>query len=129
MQIVTHKRIKHLARYFGVLAILCFAGYKFLSAFFFLTFLGPPLFLVYGFRTRLGLISHWIPNNPLFNDFFLLLPITIIYFGLVGFQIKNFLNERGLIRLLGLAAFAAFLVYIHAVSFQEIALYWEGSTK
>lgn len=129
MQIAAHKRIKHLARYFGILAVLCFTGYKFSNSLSFLALLGPPLFLVYWLRVHAGMITQWIPNTPLFNDFFLFFPITVIYFELVGFQIKNFLNERGFIRLLGLTALFVFLIYIHTVSFQEIALYWEGSTK
>ncbi len=128
MPILTHRRIKHLARYFGVFAILCFASYKILNALFLLALLGPPLFLVYWLRTQGDVITRWIPNTPFFNDFFLFFPITILYFILVGFQLKNFLNERGLVRLFGLAALLAFLIYIHMVSFQEIALYWEGST-
>lgn len=129
MRIVTHKRIKHLARYFGILALVCFGGYKASNQFSFLTLLGPPLFLVYWLRTQGDFITRWIPNNPFFNDLFLFFPLTVIYFGLVGFQLKNFLNERGFIRLLGLAALIAFLIYIHTVSFQEIALFWEGSAR
>lgn len=102
-------------------------SYKIFPSLFLLAFLGPPFFLVYGLRIHVGLMVNWIPNTPFFNDFFLFFPATIIYFGLVGFQIKNFLNEKGFIRLLGLAALLAFVIYIHMASLKEIALYWEGS--
>ena len=128
MPLDARKRVKHLARYFGVLAVFCFVGYKVTNALFFLFFLGPPFFLVYWLRTQAGLITEWLPNTPLFNNLFLFFPITVIYFGLVGFQTKNFLNERGLLRVLELAVLIVFLTYIHTLSFQEIALYWEGST-
>lgn len=130
MPLITPKRIKHLARYFGILGILCLLGYWYTDyAYSFLVFLGPPFFLVYGLRTQAGVVTNLMPNEPLFNNFLLLLPATVIYFGLLGFQLKNIFNERGFIRKIVFLAFLAFLIYIHTMAFRELSLYWEGSEK
>ena len=129
MEVNAEKKIHHLARYFGVAAIICFIGYHMGLARFFLIFLGPPFYLTYLLRVRAGFLVQVIPNQPLFNNLFLFLPMTFIYFGLVGFQIKNILNETGKLRILILVAFLVFLCYIHFIAFHEISLYLAGSEK
>lgn len=129
MPIVTRKRIKHLARYFGVLALLIYFGYYYTNSHYLLVLLGPIFFIAYWLKTQGVAFLAMLPNEPFFNNYFLLLPITIIYFGLVGFQFKNLINERGKIRLISILVFIAFLVYIHYLSFQELHLYWEGSAR
>lgn len=124
MPLLSHKKIKHLARYFGIVGLLCILAYAFMpSVNLFLIPLGPPFFVVYWLRVHAGLLTAVIPNQPFYNHLFLILPITVVYFGLVGFQIKNILNERGKIRLLIMAAFVGFLIYLHYVAFQELSLY------
>ena len=130
MEIQTAKRVHHLARHFGVLAIFCLFGYAYTGlSYLFLLFLEPPIFATYWLRTHAGLVFQFIPDEPILNNFFLLVPITIIYFGLVGFQLKNVLNERGKLRWIVLAAFVAFILYLHFTAFQELSLYWQGSEK
>ena len=123
MPIVTSKKIKHLSRYFGILGFLCLLGYGYtpLSRFFLIA-IGPAFYITYWFRQYAGFLSSMIPNEPLFNNL-LLLFWTLIYFGLMGFQLKNILNERGKIRFLVLAAFFGFLFYIHYAAFKELDLY------
>ena len=96
MSIVSPKRVYHLARYFGVLAILCILAYQFTGlSYWLLTLMGPPLYLTYLLRVYLKFLSQMIPNEPFFNNLVLFFPLVFIYFGLIGFQIKNILNERG----------------------------------
>ena len=129
-QIITPRRIKHLARYFGVLGTLCFAGYFYTDySYYFLATLGPSFFLVYFLRHYAAHLLNFLPNQAVFDKIFLLFPFTVIYFGLVGFHIKNILNERGKIRLIVLLAFLGFLTYIHRLAFRELNLYWQGSEK
>lgn len=129
MPLVTSKRIKHLARYFGLLAMLSLVTYYQTHFFYLLALLGPSFFLTSWLRSHSLPVIDWIPNEPFYNNFLLLLPVTVIYFGLVGFQLKNLINERGKIRILSILIFLGFLFYIHAVAFQELALYWEGSSR
>jgi len=131
MAIVSAHRIHHLARYFGVLALLTFSGYQFLPdlSYFFLPLLGPPLYLTALLRGRLGFLEAAIPNNYFVNTFLLFFPLTVVYFGLIGFQIKNIINERGRLGLVMLIVFLAFLGYIHFLAFRELSLYWEGSGR
>ncbi len=130
MPIVNSKRIKHLARYFGILGFLFLLGYGYTDySYYFLILLGPAFFLTYWLRTfePLKIVTSFIPNEPLYNNL-LILSSTLIYFGLIGFQLKNILNERGKIRLVILLIFFGFLFYIHQTSFRELSLYW-GETK
>ncbi len=133
MTIVTAKRIKHLSRYFGVLGLICFLGYWFTPySYYFLPTLGPCFFLVYYLRYGglpfVGIITHMLPNDATFNKIFLLFPVSILYFGLIGFHLKNILNERGKIRWIILLAFLGFLGYMHFLAFHELGLYWKGSS-
>lgn len=128
MSIVSPKRVHHLARYFGILAVICLAGYQFFGLpYLFLPFLGPPLYLTYLLRAYAPFLNQALPNEPFFNSFFILFPLTFIYFGLVGFQLKNIINERGRLGTLLLLVFVGFLGYVHYLTFQEFSLYWEGS--
>ena len=130
MTLVTPKRIRHLSRYFGMLGLLCFAGYWYTPySYHFLPVLSPSFFLVYLFRHYAGPLVSILPNDATFNKIFLLLPMTILYFGLVGFHIKNICNERGKLRWIILIAFLGFLGYMHYLAFQELGLYWKGSEK
>ena len=126
MPIVSHKKIQHLSRYFGILGFLCLLGYGYTAySYYFLALIGPSFFITYWLRIHAGFLASIIPNEPLYNNILILVG-TLLYFGLVGFQIKNILNERGKIRLLVLAIFLGFLVYIHRLAFQELSLYWSG---
>lgn len=122
----SRKRIQHLARYFGLAGLICLVGYEVspLSQFF-LVFLGPSFFLVAWIRTHIPFLANLIPNEPFFNNFFLLFPAAVLYFGLIGFQLKNIINETGRIRLFILLLFVGLLIYIHYLAFQEISLYWK----
>lgn len=130
VQIVTANQIKHLARYFGILGLFCFLGY-FYTGFShpLLTLLGPSFFLAYGLRTHAAFVTDLIPDTAFFNSFFLVFPVTIVYFGFAGFWLKNIINEKGRIRIFVMAVFFAFLIYIHYLAFQEISLYWAGSQR
>ena len=120
------KKIQHLARYFGLLGLICLIGYGIpLFSYFFLIPLGPPIFLSVWLRTHIHLLGNLIPNEPFFNNLFLLFPVTIVYFGFTGFQLKNIVNETGRMRLFILIVFIGFLIYIHYLAFQEVSLYWD----
>jgi len=128
--VISHKRIPHLSRHFGFLAFTCLILYAFSGlSFQILTFLGPPLFFVAWLRVHGGFLVSIVPNDYFYNNAFLVVPATFIYFGLVGFELKNILNERGRYRIVLLVAFLVFLAYLHNATFQEISLYWEGSNK
>lgn len=129
MTLVTPKRIKHLARYFCLAGILFLFGYRYTDyAHYFLALLGPIFFLAYWLRLHGGFLTQALPNEAPFNSLLLFL-LTVSYFGLVGFQTKNILNERGKFRVFFFLAFVGFLVYIHYLAFQELGLYWAGTEK
>ena len=130
MAIVTPKRIKHLSRYFAGLGLVAFAGYWYTDySYNFLLLVGPCFYIVYFLRHYGSVVLNLLPNEPTFNKIFLLFPVTVFYFGLVGYHLKNILNEQGKIRLLIVLAFLGFLGYIHHYAFRELSFYWKGSQK
>ena len=128
MPLVTRKRIKHLARYFGVLAMALLVSYDLTLHPVLLFFLSPGFFLAYWFRVKGGVLTAWIPQTHAIDQFALFFPLTLIYFGLIGFQLKNLINERGKLRVISTFIFLAFLSYIHWTAFKELNRYLEGST-
>jgi hypothetical protein len=124
------KRVRRLGIYFLILGVVSFLGYLYKGlGNFFLIFLGPALFLAAWLRRFGGPLVEMTPHEPLFNNYLLLLPVTLLYFGLVGWLLKNIINkERGAVRILMLALFLLFLLYVHSVAFRELGLYWHGST-
>jgi hypothetical protein len=110
---IQFKTIHHLIRYFLLIGILAFAGFalKWNDAIFF-SLIGPPLYLAFHLKQALTSVVP-IPSSPTVNNYAFILPITLIYFGLLGFQMKQLWNERGFIRILSLFALILFLLYIH----------------
>ncbi len=124
------KRVKHLSRYVGILGVLFFLGYWYTDySYQFLPTLAPSFFIVFFLRRYGAVVLNFLPNEAVINKFALLLPISIAYFGVIGYHVKNILNERGKIRVLILLAFFGFLGYVHYLAFQELDLYWQGSDK
>ena len=119
------KKIDHLTRYFLIGAIVVFVGYIHQwqnNAF--LLFVGPILYLAYGLRKFASSLVENFPSTEMINFYFFLLPLTFVYFGFVGFQIKKLCNERGVTRFVSLFAFLLFLAYIHYTAWKTLAGYF-----
>lgn len=118
------KKIHHLIRYFIVLAAITFVGYiKQLNDNIFLFLMGPILYLAHALKSFISSNITSLPSTDLVNDYFFILPICLIYFGLIGFQLKQLWNERGKIRFVILVVFAAFIIYIHLNASKALAVY------
>lgn len=50
---------------------------------------------------------------PIQNELTLVLPLTLLYFGIVGFWISKIFTEEGFLKFLTLLAFLGFVVIIH----------------
>lgn len=88
-----------------------------------LVFTGPVIYLAFWIRNLL--VPHIaIPVTPEFNDYFLMLPATMIYFTGAGFLFKQLLGERGIIRHITIVAFAAFLAYLHFSAWRHLSAYF-----
>ena len=108
-------------RYFFAAGILSYAAYIYTDGHvFFMILLGPPIhlasFVISGVESLLGL---QIKNL----DLTALLPATMIYFCLMGFLIKQLLQEKPLHRILTLTGLLGFLVYIHLLSWRDLSSY------
>jgi len=54
------------------------------------------------------------------NEFFLVLPVTLLYFAFTGYWLWSILHEEGFTRFLTLSAFITFLVIVHWQAFLHI---------
>ena len=59
------------------------------------------------------------------NDFGFLLPLSILYYTLIGFQIKQLWNESGVARTLTLITLVGFLIFIHVFAWKNISGYFQ----
>ena len=122
-------KIHHLIRYFLVLSILAFVGYlKHWNDTICLLLVGPCLYLASGLKKIIVSYVWSVPSSLNVNLYGFLLPLTVLYFGLIGFQLKQLWNERGKIRIISLVFFIGFLLYIHYKSSQYLAGYFEAGS-
>jgi len=118
------KRIDHLIRYFAAIGLLTFFAYiKSWNDDFFLIFLGPCLYLAHGLKSVLSSVLGSLPSSRTFNHYGLLLPISLVYSCLIGFQMKQLWNERGKARFISLFALVLFLIYIHYLAWKNLSEY------
>ena len=120
------RQVRHLTRYFAVLGVLVFGLYwtngQHSVA---LLLIGPPIFLANFIKSALsGLIEvNW--TNSI-QDFGVLLPVTLLYYTILGFLIKKLWNERGFARSITLAALLGFLVFIHFMAWKTLTAYFKA---
>lgn len=119
------QKVHHLTRYFFFLGIVAFGLYwtRIHDEIAFLV-TGPPIFLSFWLKRFLD-DSITLPDSPGVIHFLFLMPITIAYFSLMGFLLKNIWNEKGLVRIVTLLALAGFLVYIHYQAQKYLTGYFE----
>ena len=116
------KKIHHLIRYFFLFGIITFAGYtKNLQHEVFLFFAGPCLFIAYTLYAFLTSEITFFPKTDAVKYFGFLLPICFLYYGFIGFQLKQLWNERGIMRWIILIIFIVFILYIHIAAFQKLS--------
>lgn len=117
-------QIHHLIRYFFVLGVISFVAYvKRWSDAVSLFIMGPPLYLSHGLKKILKDYVN-LPDTQTINYYAFLLPITVIYFSLMGFQLKQLWNETGKIRFISLFALIAFIAYIHYKAWGNLSAYF-----
>lgn len=118
-------KIQHLTRYFIVLGLLVFALYWMKAAEnAVLALIGVPLYISHGIKQTLLKVLPDLPSSSFIHDFAFVLPVTVSYFGIIGFQLKQLWNERGPARFLTISALVIFLVFIHAFAFRELSGYF-----
>ncbi len=123
------KKIHHLIRYFVMAGLAAFVLYWIFSGISFsLLFIGPAIYLAYWLKQLVASVFGGLPSSNFLNDFVFLLPVTIVYFGFIGFQLKQLWNERGMVRTVSLVALIVFLLYIHYRAFDNLLGYYTTST-
>lgn len=120
------QKIHHLIRYFILLGIVVFVGYlKELNDRVFLIFITPPIYLAHGLKKILS-NTFSIPSSENVIMYCFLLPVTLLYFGLLGFQLKQLWNERGTVKIAILFLFVGFFIYIHYAAWKNVMGYLTG---
>ena len=119
------KKIHHLIRYFVMTGLVGFVFYwLFNGVSFSLIIIGPAVYLAYWFKQFVSSLIGALPSSSFLNDFVFLLPVTIVYFGLIGFQLKQLWNESGIVRTASLFALIVFLLYVHFKAFVNLSSYY-----
>jgi len=117
----TLKKIHHLIRYFLVLSVIAFIGYmQRWHDDVFLTLIGPPLYLAHKLKSLLEGTLGAIPHSDTVTFYGFLLPVTILYYGITAYFLKQLWNERGFIRTMTLVALGGFLIFIHYRTWTEL---------
>jgi hypothetical protein len=118
------QKIHHLIRYFLVFAVIAFIGYtKQLNDGLFLIITGPCLYIAYHLKSFFTQNLIALNNTEAVNYYFFLFPVCLVYFGFIGFQMKQLWNERGKIRFIIMTAFISFLIYIHILAAKNLSVY------
>lgn len=116
------KKIHHLIRYFFILGIISFVGYiKNLHQDIFLALNGPCLYIA---QSIFDMIGEKIRNLGASQDikfYGFLLPVTLVYFTFIGFQLKQLWNERGIAKWIILFIFIVFILYAHFTAYSKIS--------
>ncbi len=118
-------KIHHLIRYFVGFAVIAFGCYiKQILYEICLLFLGPALYIAQALK-KIVITYVWaLPSSEAVNYYVFLLPVTLFYYGLAAFQLKQLWNERGKVRVLSLAVFSGFLIYVHFTAWQHLMGYF-----
>jgi hypothetical protein len=114
---------------FLVIGIIVFAGYQMSGGnLLFFLIIGPSIYFAHFLKTfamtTLGFspLIGTLPASAV-NDYVFLLPATLLYFGMIGFQIHQLLKEQGPIRHFSFLALLAFLGYIHYKAWTSLTGY------
>jgi hypothetical protein len=119
------KKIHHLIRYFLLIGIIVFVGYiKQWPSDLFLLLIGPSIYLAYLLKNLVAQNIWSPPNVDTINYFAFLLPVTLLYFGLTGFLLKQLWNERGKVRFVSILALILFILYVHYTAWKNLSGYY-----
>lgn len=111
-------------RYFLVFSFgVFFAYWKGLLGKWALLLIGPILYLASFMKNLLGTYVKLETGSPA-SLFGIVLPITLLYFGIASFLIKKLWAERGLIKVISLLGIIGFLGYIHYFSWVNLQGYF-----
>ena len=127
---ILFRRVHHLIRYFIILGIVSFAGYAMQwQDDVFLVLNSPAIFIAYGIKNIVWGYLTASPRTDTTELYIVLLPSTVLYFGMVGFLLKQLWNERGFIRNFSLFAFISFLVFIHWRTWTDLSGYFISNSQ
>lgn len=118
------KKIPHLIRYFFFIGVIAFVGYiKDFQQDVFLALSAPCIYIAHSLYTLITSQLIALPNTEGVKYFAFLLPVSLLYFSFIGFQLKQLWNERGILRGIILAVFIGFVLYIHFIAYQKLSGY------
>jgi len=119
------KKIHHLIRYFVMLGVAVFTAYmKHWNDEIIMFLLGPPLYLAYFLREQVATLITLPTGQVKINHFGFLLPVTVVYYGLVGSLLKALWNEIGPMRFPSFYAFLFFIFYVHYLAGKNLLGYF-----
>lgn len=118
------KKIPHLVRYFFFLGVISFVGYiKNFQQDIFLALCAPCIFIAHSIYSLIDTQLFSLPKTESVKYFGFLLPVCLIYYSFIGFQLKQLWNERGIVRWIILIIFIGFILYIQFIAYQKLSGY------
>ena len=117
------KKILHLVRYFVFIGIGAFIGYIRDIHDAFLVPMGPSIYLAYYLKKATSLVVGKMTFSQDMDFYIFLLPVSVLYWVIIGFQFKQLINEKGLIRIISLVGLIGFLIYIHFLSYKNLSAF------
>ena len=117
-------RIHHAVRYFLLIAIAALTAYWYKAADeICMAILGPCFYLASLLKNLI--LQTGIISSGSVNPWLLLVPITLFYFGFLGFLFKELWNERGPIRMISIFGLAGFLAFVHFKAWDNLMAYFK----
>ena len=117
------RQVRFLYIHFILLGLAIFAAHYFSIAESYLLILSGPAIYLASFIKQILIKFVELPKDQNSLELIFLLPIHILYFGLIGFLLKQIFSEKGLIKILTLLILIGFLGFIHVVSWKSLNLY------
>ena len=118
-------KIHHLIRYFVVLGLIASIGYaNHWQDKIFLLLVGPILYLSAPLQNLIEKFVGPMNHSIVVNLYGIVMPITILYYGIIGFQLKQLWNEQGFVRLMSMFAMIGFILFVHYLSWTHLNGYF-----
>lgn len=119
---------------FLILGILAFVAYVTTEAMLLsLILMGPPLYAAGFLKKALSPFlfsllgadrsqeSYWLDWQL---NFFFVLPVTLLYFGIAGFQLNQLIRDKGWFHRLTFLALLGFLGFLHYIAWNDLEKYY-----
>lgn len=121
--LIIDRRLPFIGRFIALLGVAAFILYWMdINTTATLILSGPPIYLAYFAKDLIG-PSIAGADSQTVKEFGFVLPATLLYYGCLGFLMRQLLNERGILKIITIIALAGFVVFIHFMTWNKLNAY------